>query len=113
MVRSVHELALMQGVVDSVVEQVGTERVVLVRLAIGELAGVATDALRFCFEACTRDTTLANAELDIVAIPGRARCRACARVEPMRTLASPCSCGSFDRELVAGNELRLVEVEVL
>lgn len=113
MVRGVHELALMQSVVDSVVEQVGTEQVVLVRLAIGELAGVATDALRFCFDVCTRNTALANAELDIVSIPGRARCRTCTRVETMRSLASPCSCGSFDRELVAGNELRLVEVEVL
>ena len=108
-----HELALMQSVVDSVVEQIGAEEVVVVRLAIGELAGVAVDALRFCFDACTRDTALANAELDIVWIPGRARCRSCAREEPMRSFASPCTCGSFDRELVAGGELRLVEVEII
>jgi hydrogenase nickel incorporation protein HypA/HybF len=108
----VHELSLIEGVVDAVTEQVGDRRVTLVRLAIGALAGVAVDALRFSFDVCTRGTSLEGAVLDIMPIAGRARCRRCGGEYDAPTLATPCPCGSFDRELVAGDELRLVEVEI-
>jgi len=108
----VHELALIESVVDAVAERLGDERVALVRLAIGELAGVDLEALRFCFEVCTKDTTLAGAELDIRSVEARARCKRCGTEHVPRSLAAPCPCGSFDRELLAGAELRLVEVEV-
>jgi hydrogenase nickel incorporation protein HypA/HybF len=108
----VHELALMESVVEAVVEQLGPQPVAVVRLEVGALAGVAIDSLRFCFETCVRDTTLVGAELEIISIPARARCATCGQTEPTRSYAQPCSCGSFDRQLVTGAELKLVEVEV-
>lgn len=111
--RVVHELALMESVVDAVVEQIDAP-VAVVRLEIGALAGVDLDALRFCFGVCTANSALANAELDIIVIPARARCRSCDREQPTSSLAAACGeCGSFDRALVSGDELRLKEVEVL
>jgi len=107
-----HELALMENVVDAVVEATA-RRVALVRLEIGVLAGVDLDALRFCFGVCTAGTTLAGAELDVVLVPACARCRTCGAEQPTRSLAAARTCGSFDRELVTGDELRLKEVEVL
>jgi hydrogenase nickel incorporation protein HypA/HybF len=112
-VRVMHELALMESVVDTIVDRIGEEHVAIVRLEIGMLAGVAIEALRFCFEVCTRGTPLEHAALDIVALPGRARCRSCAEEAAVATLMTPCTCGSFDRELVSGGELRLKEIEVL
>ena len=111
--RLVHELALMESVVDAVVEQIGAQRVTRVRLEIGRLSGVAIDAMRFSFDVCVKGTTLDGAELDIVEIAGFARCRTCGSEQATSSLASPCSCGSFDRLLVRGDELRLTEVEVL
>jgi hydrogenase nickel incorporation protein HypA/HybF len=108
-----HELALMESVVETITEQLGDARVALVRLEIGKLAGVALDALRFSFDVCTTGTSLAGAALDIVEVPGRARCRTCGEERPVASLAAPCACGSFDRELTSGAELRLKEVEVL
>jgi hydrogenase nickel incorporation protein HypA/HybF len=107
-----HELALMESVVESVVEQIGAQRVAIVRLEIGELAGIAVDAMRFSFDVCVRGTTLEGAELDILRVPGRARCRTCAAERALPSFTSPCACGSFDHELLAGDELRLKEVEV-
>lgn len=107
-----HELAVMESVVETIRERLGDQRVALVRLEIGELAGVELEALRFCFDVCTQGTPLAGAELDIVRIPGAARCRSCGGEHAAPSLASPCPCGSFDRELVSGDELRLKEVEV-
>jgi hydrogenase nickel incorporation protein HypA/HybF len=102
----------MQSVVDEVSERMRDERVTLVRLEVGALSGVAADALAFCFDVCARGTTLEGARLDVVTISGRARCHACGAEAALAGFAIPCACGSFDRELVAGGELRLVEVEV-
>ena len=109
----VHELAVMESVVDAVVAQTDGRRVTLVRLEIGALAGVAIDALRFCFDVSTEATPLAGATLDIIEVPARARCRTCGSEAAIRAFATPCTCGSFDRALVCGDELRLTEVEVL
>jgi hydrogenase nickel incorporation protein HypA/HybF len=101
----------MEGMVDAVRDRLGDQPIAAVRLAIGKLAGVDIEALRFCFEVCTKDTTLAGATLDIRTIDPRARCRSCGAEHAPRSFASPCPCGSFDRELLAGDELRLEEVE--
>ncbi|HEY1558548.1 MAG TPA: hydrogenase maturation nickel metallochaperone HypA [Kofleriaceae bacterium] len=106
-----HELALMESVVDTIVDRI-SDPIAVVRLEIGKLAGVDVEALRFCFGVCTQGTGLADATLDIVAIDGRARCRSCGAEFALRSLAAPCACGSFEREVVAGHELRLKEVEV-
>ena len=111
-VQPVHELALMESVVDQVTEQIAAP-VALVRLEIGALAGVDVEALRFCFGVCTQDTALAAAELDIVIVEGRARCHSCGSEQPTHSFAASCTCGSFDRAMIAGTELRLKEVEVL
>lgn len=108
-----HELAMMERVVEAVIEQVGDRRIAVVRLEIGTLAGVAVDAMRFGFDVCTAGTSLEGATLDIVEIAARARCHHCGSEHPLASYAMPCACGSFDRELVAGDELRLTEVEVL
>lgn len=106
-----HELALMEGVVEHVIDHVDAH-VARVTLEIGELAGVDLDALRFCFGVCSEGTVLAGAELEIVRIAARARCDSCGGEHPTSSLAAPCPCGSFARVLVAGDELRLKHVEV-
>jgi hydrogenase nickel incorporation protein HypA/HybF len=108
-----HELALMSGLVDSVVEQIGDRRVARVAVEIGELAGISTEALQFCFELCANETPLAHAALDIESIAGAGRCNACGLEAAMRSLGAPCACGSFDRAITRGTELRLAYVEVL
>jgi hydrogenase nickel incorporation protein HypA/HybF len=67
-----HELALMDDLVDVVAEQVGDARVQVVRLEVGRHAGASVHALRFCFELCTSGTVLEGAELVIVETPDNA-----------------------------------------
>jgi hydrogenase nickel incorporation protein HypA/HybF len=108
-----HELALMEGVVEVVIQRVPGERVVTVRLEIGALAGVVIDSLKFCFEVCARGTALDGAVLEVDVIPALARCRTCGTEAPIGGWAAACPCGSFDREIIAGDELRLKSVEVV
>ena len=107
-----HELAITQSMVAAVADTVGPLRVVRVHLQIGALAGVVPDALRFCFEACVRDTALANASLEIDEVPARGRCKGCGAELAMSSLLDECACGGMEIEVLAGQELRIKDVEV-
>jgi hydrogenase nickel incorporation protein HypA/HybF len=108
----VHELALIDSIVRAVDERIAPEHAACVRLQIGRLAGVEASALRFGFELCARGTACEGAALEIDDVEGRGRCRSCGAELEMRTLLEACACGGVDLEIVAGQELRIKEVEV-
>jgi hydrogenase nickel incorporation protein HypA/HybF len=108
-----HELALMESLVTTVREQIAGGRVTRVWLEVGRLTCVAPDALRFCFEVCAADTVLEGATLEVREVPGRGRCRDCGEEVELEVAHAPCGCGSFDLEVLAGEELRLDGVEVI
>ena len=58
-----HELAVLQSIVDTVSEHARGGVVTRLSLGIGLLSGVSPHALQFCFELATRGTALAGAEL--------------------------------------------------
>lgn len=108
-----HELALVESLVATVEENVAEGRVTAVRLAVGRLAAVVPDAMRFCFELCVRGTRLEGAVLEIEEVAGRGGCEACGREESVSTFFTPCpGCGGPLR-VIAGTELRLDGVEVV
>ena len=107
-----HELSLATAVVDACVERAEGARVTRVRLEIGSLAAVVPDAIRFCFDVCARDTPVEGASLEIIEIPGQAICRNCGALLSLNTLLDTCTCGTTDLEVVAGEELRVKEMEV-
>jgi hydrogenase nickel incorporation protein HypA/HybF len=107
-----HELAITQGVVDQIRERLGDARVTRVALEIGRLSGMVADSVRFCFDVCAQGTTLEGARLEIIQTEGRARCRRCAACFAVDDLFALCRCGSADLELLAGQELKIREVEI-
>jgi len=107
-----HELAIMESVVEAVSERVGDTKVIRVRLEIGKLSGVVPDALRFCFDVSTEGTPLAGATLEIIENPGRAKCRQCLAEVELEDQIPLCACGSANLEFVSGEELKIQEVEV-
>ncbi|MFF6803714.1 hydrogenase/urease maturation nickel metallochaperone HypA [Streptomyces sp. NPDC012616] len=111
-----HEMSVALAVVDQVAEaaarSAGVTAVRSVRLQVGELAGVVPDALAFSFELACAGTLLEGAELITEAVPGRARCTPCAHewaVGMPPRLTCP-ACGATHTELLAGRELRIVDV---
>jgi hydrogenase nickel incorporation protein HypA/HybF len=107
-----HELSIADGIVEHCAERANGARVLRVRLEIGRLSCVTPDALRFCFDVCAKDTVVEGASLEIVPIQGRARCRGCGEEIEVRSFTESCSCGNSDLRVVAGEELRLKEMEV-
>jgi hydrogenase nickel incorporation protein HypA/HybF len=108
-----HELSIVQSVVDAIGERLGEARVGRVTLEIGRLSGVVPDSVRFCFDLVAEGTTLDGARLEIVEPAGRARCRTCGADVELPDFVALCSCGSADLDVIAGDELRIREVELV
>lgn len=108
-----HELALMERLVDVVEAQAFDGKITVVRLDVGRLTCVATEALTFCFDVVAQGTALAGARLEIRRIDGQAECRACGLEGPIGSAFEACPCGSFDLRITSGEELELREIEVI
>ncbi|BAI75130.1 hydrogenase nickel incorporation protein (plasmid) [Azospirillum sp. B510] len=110
-----HELSLCESIVSLVTESAGREglrRVTRVTVDIGVASAIDPDALLFCFPIVTEDTPAAGAELAVNRIALQARCAACGADFSPESLISPCpACGSHDRSLRAGRDMRVVSFE--
>lgn len=107
-----HELAIAESVVSSVLERTGDSRVSVVRLRVGRLSGAVPDALMFCFELAAAGTALEGATLEIADERGRAHCRSCGSDFDLDDPFLLCECGSADVSLLSGRQLSVTSVEV-
>ena len=111
-----HEMSLCEGVVQLIEDQAKTQgftKVSTVWLEIGALAGVETEAMHFSFTAIARGTVADGSKLEIMDIPGRARCPVCAHDVQVAARYDDCPvCGHYPLEIIAGEEMRIKELEV-
>ena len=108
-----HELGITQEIVAIATDRAGGARIKRIVVEIGKLSAVLPDAVRFCFELCAEDTLAEGAELQIIETPGRARCRACQTEMILERPFGRCTCGNTDLEWLAGEELRIMEMEIV
>lgn len=111
-----HELSLMEGMVQGIQKEAlrqGFGRVHQVRLEVGRLAGVEVEALRFAFGPATEGTVLEGARLEILELPGRGVCQACAEEVEIEARFELCPvCGEGFVALISGTELRVKDLDV-
>lgn len=108
-----HELSLVQGVVEICEQHAGGRRVLEVTLEIGDLSGVVPEALEFCFEAVARGTLLETARLVIEKVPATGFCSICGVVSKIETYFDSCPCcGAVALDLRSGDEMRVRDLEV-
>ena len=107
-----HELSIAQSIVEMVGERAGDARVHKLTLVIGRLSGVMPDALRFCFDVCAEGTVLEGAVLEIIEPSGRGRCPECGGEQEITSLFDMCVCGATGLGCIAGDELRIKEMEM-
>lgn len=108
-----HEMSITQGIIDLCLQHAGGRAVKSLKVEIGQLSSVVPDAIEFCFEACSRGTLLDGAKLDIVRIPGKGHCQECGTETALSELFAACdSCGSYQVRIIAGEEMRVTEIEV-
>jgi hydrogenase nickel incorporation protein HypA/HybF len=111
-----HEISLVESLVALVEDTSRREHFSRVRgvcLHVGALGHVEPEALRFCFDAVTLGTIVEGALLTIVTIPATGTCATCERLVPLDDRFAPCPlCGAGTVRMIAGDELRLAELEV-
>ncbi|MEG1585885.1 MAG: hydrogenase maturation nickel metallochaperone HypA [Bacteroidales bacterium] len=106
-----HELSIALSIVDLAEAESRrhqAKRVTEMEIEVGRLAGVDTEALSFVLESVIRQTPLEGCKILIRSIEGKYQCRDCMHEYPAPDLFSPCpACGSVNRELLNGKELKL------
>jgi len=108
-----HEMSITQGIIELCLHHAGGKRVSSVYIEIGELSSVVPEAIEFCFEACSQETLLEGAKLNIIRIPGMGQCLDCCREAPLTEQYGSCrECGSSRVSIISGEELRVREIEV-
>jgi hydrogenase nickel incorporation protein HypA/HybF len=112
-----HELSIIQSVVDAVTESASAypgSRVIEVRLRVGALASVVEDSLQFCYGIATQDTPLAGSKLVVRTLPVIVHCAPCGRdVELESVLSFRCPrCGQPAADLRQGRELEIESIEI-
>ena len=111
-----HEVALAEGVLRIVMDAArasAAARVHTVWVELGALAQVEPEALAFCFDAVTRGSVAEGATLDIVRTAGAAWCMPCSVQVPVAKLGDACPhCGSYQLQVLQGDEMRVKEIGI-
>jgi hydrogenase nickel incorporation protein HypA/HybF len=111
-----HELGIAQSVLEAVSAEAarhGGAKPVKVAVRVGELSAVDPEALRFAFDALTRESELEGLQLVIESCPRRHRCRKCSSEFAVKDFDFHCPhCGSEDTECIGGDELHLAYLEL-
>lgn len=111
-----HEMSLTESMIEIVSDTAkaqGFSKVKTVWLEIGALSHAEPEAMRFCFEAVSRDTVADGAKLEIIRIPGAAWCMACSKSVEIAERYDPCpDCGGHQLQVTGGDDLRIKELEV-
>lgn len=109
-----HEMSIAEGILDIVMQETaksGGTDVKEIGILLGELSGVETEALSFCWESIARGTVAAGAKLKIKRVPLTGRCYSCGNEQLIRNYNFVCQCGG-QLEVVKGRELQVEYLEV-
>ena len=111
-----HELSLAENVLQIAEHsrrQANAEQVLAIELEIGQLSAVEPEALRFAMDALLPESTARGAQISYHLVVGRARCRQCQQQFELDFLYDGCpACDSFDKEILAGDELLVKSIQL-
>ena len=114
-----HEMSLTHDVLDTVLEQATmaeAERVVGIRLTVGEIHDIVDDLFEKCFRFVARGTIASEATVVIDRVPLTVRCKECGEVfgVDLYARAKPqCPrCGGGSYSIASGEEFAISDIEV-
>jgi hydrogenase nickel incorporation protein HypA/HybF len=111
-----HEFSITESVLALALEkagQAGAARITRINLVLGEMSGVVGECVQFYFEALSRETIAAGAQLAFEARPTRLRCHRCqAEFSPQDHDWNCPTCHEMAIEIIAGRECYMESIEV-
>lgn len=107
-----HEVGLVEGIIDAVRRRAGERPVARVTVRIGVLHRAAPGPMEQAFEMVGAGTNVEGARLDLVQTPVASTCRDCGRSEQGTEMDPVCQgCGSSSMVYSGGDELMLESIE--
>lgn len=110
-----HEMSIAQSLFEIINEEIRKNRfsrITAVRMKIGEMTAVVPESLEFCFEVLARGTPVEGADLEMTVVPVTGRCGSCGDEFAVENYCFECpGCKSVEINLIAGEELRIYELE--
>ena len=89
------------------------QRIIKIKLVVGELTGIEKDAVNFYFGFMAKDTIAERASLEFNFIKPQLRCRDCDIIIPREKLEFNCpQCNKKAVEMVGGRELYIESMEI-
>lgn len=111
-----HELSIALGIVkiaENETAKAKANKVELIELEIGTLAGIEFDSLDFVWPSAVKDTVLEKSVKKITIIKAQAKCIDCNTVFDINFIYDSCpKCNSFLKVIIKGKELRVKALEV-
>ena len=111
-----HELSVCQALmqqVEALAQQHGANRVSVIRLGIGPLSGIESKLLQHAYPLASAGTVAEGADLLIESTGVTVRCLSCGETSEVKPNHLVCEhCGDWRTELVSGDELVLITVEL-
>ncbi|MFO8004230.1 hydrogenase maturation nickel metallochaperone HypA [Thioalkalivibrio sp.] len=111
-----HEMSLAEGILRIIEDQAaerGFDRVLRVRVEVGQLAGVEIEALRFGFDVVMKNSVAESAVLEIIETPGQGWCLDCSTGVEIAALYDACPrCGGYRVRATGGMDMRVLDLEV-
>ncbi len=107
-----HEVGLVEGIVDTVRGRAGDRPVARVKVRIGTLHRASQGPMEQAFEMVGAGTIVEGAVLELVQVPVTSTCRECGRTESGDEMILDCpGCGATSMAYSGGEELILESIE--
>lgn len=113
-----HEYSIVEGVLDSVIpaaEKAGADKLVCVRLRVGDMTEVVQESLDFMWGICCeqRGPMVEGCRLEVEYVYPRSACLKCGHEFEHDRFHLKCpECGSASTMLLSGRELEIVSMDV-
>jgi hydrogenase nickel incorporation protein HypA/HybF len=111
-----HEFSVTESLLALALEKAGqanAARITRINLVLGEMSGVVGECVQFYFDALSRETIAAGAQLAFEARPTKLRCHRCQQEFPPQNHDWTCpACREMAFEIVSGRECYMESIEV-
>jgi len=111
-----HEASIAQNLLEIALSKARdhkAKKITLIRVKVGEFAGVNQAALEFAFENFSQGTIAEGAFLKIINISLQGQCQKCNEIFEIKKDKFKCSkCNSIEIDIVSGQDLYIHDIEI-
>jgi len=111
-----HEASIAQNLLEIALDKARdhkAKKITVIRVKVGEFAGVNQAALEFAFDNFSQGTIAEKASLKIISSPLLGKCRNCNQVFKIKKDDFKCSkCHSLEIDIISGEDLYIEDIEI-